>query len=211
MIAALGIIARFGIAALVGFEGLNWAGVLGFTLDFSWLGLIVTAVAVFVLLEGSSFFLRRTTDHGLHPLVYLAGVASLSVDALGDIAHWYGRFGWYDQLAHFQGGVVAAAISYNILWQLERAGRIRLGAAGRTVTVVAFTAFLGVLYEMEEYFEDLWYWGRQVRLGDGPDTVNDIIFNIVGALAVLVVVAAWLRWRGTARPMGPIRPISPIP
>ncbi len=199
------IVARLGLASFIGFEGLNWFGVLDFTLDFSWLGLIVTATAVVALLEGSAFLLKRTTGRGLHPVAYFAGAAGLAVDAIGDMAHLYGRFAWYDQVAHFLGGAVVGIVAFNVLWQLEQAGRIRLGGWGRGFAVVAAAAFFGSLYEIEEYLEDLWRWHRQVRLGDGPDTANDLLLNIVGAIAVVAAVALWqrLRARGSTRVYAP--------
>lgn len=211
---ALLLLARFGLAALVGFEGLNWAGVLGLTLDFSWLGLIVTATAVIALLEGSAFLLKRATGRGLHPAVYFAGAASLLVDAAGDMGHFYNRFDWYDQVAHFVGGAVVGLVTFNVLWQLERAGRIRLGAWLRGTFVVAMGAFLGSLYEIEEYLEDAWKWHRQVRLGDGPDTANDMLLNVLGALAAAVIAAivVYLRHRhGAFQPEGvePTHPRTP--
>ncbi|MBI3305495.1 hypothetical protein HYZ80_04195 [Candidatus Parcubacteria bacterium] len=195
------IISRLGLASLIGFEGLNWIGVLDFTLDFSWLGLIVTAVAVVAFLEGAAFLLKRTTGRGLHPVAYFAGAAGLAFDAIGDIAHLYGRFAWYDQVAHFLGGAVVGIVAFNVLWQLEQAGRMRLGAGWRSLFVVSIGAFFGSLYEIEEYLEDLWKWHRQVRLGDGPDTANDLLFNIVGAIAVVAAVVLWqrLRARSSAR------------
>lgn len=205
------LLARFGLAGLVGFEGLNWAGLLDFTLDFSWLGLIVTAGAVAVMLEGTSVALRRATGRALHPLVYVLAVIGLSVDAFGDIAHLYGRFAWYDQLAHLVGGGVVAAAMLSILWQLEQAGRIRLGSIGRGLAAVALAAFFGSLYEIEEYLEDAWKWHRQVRLGDGPDTANDILFNILGALAVAVIasIVVYLRNRHGASQPGGMEPTHP--
>lgn len=206
--------ARLGLAGLIGFEGLNWVGVLGFTLDFSWLGLIVTAGAVIALLEGSAFLLRRATGRGLHPIAYLAGAAALFVDALGDVLHLYGRFGWYDQFAHLVGGAVVGLVAFNVFWQLEVAGRIRLGGWLRGISVVAIGALMGVLYEIEEYLEDLWKWHRQVRLGDGPDTANDLLLNILGALVVAVIASAmvYLRNRhGASQPEGvePTHPRTP--
>lgn len=195
MASTLLLMARLGLASLVGFEGLNWVGVLGFTLDFSWLGLIVTAVAVIILLEAAAFFLRRATGRGLHAIAYLAATAVLFVDALGDILHLYGRFDWYDQFAHLVGGAVVGLVAFNVFWQLEAAGRIRLGVWLRGVSVVAMGALFGALYEIEEYLEDAWKWHRQVRLGDGPDTANDLLLNIIGAIAVVAAVAVWQRLR----------------
>ncbi|MBI2624026.1 hypothetical protein HYW67_00845 [Candidatus Parcubacteria bacterium] len=199
MATSLLIVARLGLASLIGFEGLNWFGVLDFTLDFSWLGLMVTAVAVLALLEGSAFLLKRTTGRGLHPVAYFAGAVALAVDAIGDIVHLYGRFAWYDQAAHFLGGAVVGIVAFNVLWQLEGVGRIRIGAGWRSLFIVSMGALFGSLYEIEEYLEDLWKWHRQVRLGDGPDTVNDIIFNILGALAVAIIAAFIVRKRHVDR------------
>ena len=52
---------------------------------------------------------------------------------------------------------------------------------------LGFVALFGDFYEIEEYLEDRLYHGRQVRLGGGPDTADDLLFNLVGGVAVGLV------------------------
>jgi len=56
--------------------------------------------------------------------------------------------------------------------------------------LLGFMAFcggtlLGVLYELEEYIEDVFTSGN--RLGTGEDTANDMLWNTVGGLVVVFI------------------------
>lgn len=52
---------------------------------------------------------------------------------------------------------------------------------------ISVTSLFGSFYEIEEYLEDAFYNHRQVRLGDGPDTANDLLLNLYGATAVGII------------------------
>ena len=58
---------------------------------------------------------------------------------------------------------------------------------------ISFVGFFGSLYEIEEYLEDAYYHHRQVRLGDGQDTANDLLMNLVGGFAASAVYAYFLK------------------
>jgi len=47
---------------------------------------------------------------------------------------------------------------------------------------------LGTAYEVEEWLEDAWVHGQMLRLGDGPDTADDLLMNIIGAGIVMAIV-----------------------
>jgi len=47
------------------------------------------------------------------------------------------------------------------------------------------------MYEIEEYLED--YFTGSHRLGDGLDTAEDLMFNIVGGLVVLSIIVIYLK------------------
>ena len=175
------IVPRILIGALVGFELLNIAGVLNFTLDFSWLGLLVTSVGTFIVIETAYHVFRRRNIF-LSPSPYSLAVAGLWLDALGDILHWYARFGWYDQFMHFAGGVIVMTISLVIFSKIQKKFSLPLFAV--LLFSLAFVSLSGTLYETEEYLEDRFYHGHQLRLGDGPDTADDLMWNLAGGLGV---------------------------
>ena len=171
-------------AAVLLFEFANWAGILRFTLTFSWFGLIVTAAVLWAIVE---FLWRKLGE--LH--AYRKGwllfviVLSLMIDLLGDLFRWYETFPWYDQLAHFLGGVSVAIAVVIVL----RAANIlpdvsvqpHLSFAMQLLIVMAFVTLFGVIYELEEYAETVWL--QNNRLGDVFDTMDDILLNMLGGIA----------------------------
>ncbi len=171
------LLARFSIISLICFELLNLFGVLNFTLDFSWFGLIVTSSITLALVE-AIYRLFRKKNLILPSFPYYIIAASLWFDAVGDIGHFYGNISWYDQVAHFLGGMAVMSMALGILSKYRQ--KYEMGIVTMIFICLAFTSFFGDLYEMEEYLEDVLYHHRQVRLGDGPDTANDLMMNLIG-------------------------------
>ena len=179
---------RLGFIFWLVFETLNWLGVLHFTLDFTWRGLIMTSAVVWGMVEIVSALTKRWTGKPLPWFVFFGALFSTSVDAIGDIQHWYVEFDWYDKMAHALGGGMAALLVFFVIWQLVHAGKIFLGKKLAGFMSFSVAAFLGVCYELEEYIEDVITHGN--RLGDGPDTANDLMWNTIGAVAAVVVLVA---------------------
>jgi len=65
-------------AGFIIFEFLNLSGVLNIPLDFSWLGLLVTAVAVWLIIELIGYLLR---DPHILTIGLWIGLAGLGLDA----------------------------------------------------------------------------------------------------------------------------------
>lgn len=181
-------IGRILIAALILFETLNLAGVLNFTLDFSWQGLLVTSVGTFLALEIIYFAFRRKGIL-LPQLPYFLAAVGLCLDALGDVAHFYARAGWYDQFMHIMGGGIVMALAVTFLSNLKE----KLPLALILFLALGLVAFLGDLYEIEEYLEDKFYHGRPVRLGTGPDTADDLMWNLIGGISAGIIYYGALR------------------
>ena len=186
---------RLFFVGLIIFEILNYLKILQFNLQYTWLGLIITASASWLLVEYLANEFRKRKGHFLHWLIWLIVLASLSLDAAGDFFHLYGRFSWWDQLIHlFVSAVVCFTLFtiINTFWidqfkfsLLFKSGRLKLSlllAATSTLT-------LGALYEIEEYTEDLIFYTN--RLGPGTDTPNDLLFNLIGVLIAVAFVGIY--------------------
>jgi len=170
-------------ASVLVFELLNWAGILHFTLTFSWFGLIVTALGVWAVVEflweklGELDALRKGW------LLFFI-LASLFIDVFGDIFGWYGAFFWYDRFAHFMGGLsVAIALvivlrAKNILPDLSI--QPHLSFSIQMLILVALVTLFGVFYELEEYAETFFLHNN--RLGDVFDTMDDLLLNLLGGV-----------------------------
>lgn len=179
-------LARIVFAGLIIFEIFNYFSVLKFKVDFTWFGLILTAAAIWGGLEIAHHFLKMRCHHILHSAIWFLAIFALCIDALGDILHCYSRFSWYDQVAHFTGSVVAGAIIFSILKAVNPCRVNKMGDSLMYFLTFTSVTTLGVFYELEEYLED--YFNLTNRLGDGPDTTNDLLLNVVGVLAVILFV-----------------------
>lgn len=178
---------RLGFLGLLLYELLAWAGVIDSDLDFTWRGLVVTLLAVWAFMEATSWWLNKKRGGPIHAIVFLLPFLSIFVDALGDIHHWYVTYSWYDQVAHFTGGGSTVVLFWNIMLRL-----VREDARERQPWIVyqlalGYAVAVGMLYEFEEYTEDVIF--KSNRLGDGPDTVNDLLLNFLGAIVYLTLVA----------------------
>jgi uncharacterized membrane protein YjdF len=184
----LKIISRTAIAGLIVFELLNEAGILLFSLDFTWLGLSITAIFCWSVIEIISGLLKKSYGAPLAGWTMFIAAGAVYMDALGDILHFYGRFGWYDQFAHFAGGAAVAILAFDIAWRLAQKHKIPLWFS--SFFTIAATALFGALYEIEEYLED--YFTGSHRLGNGPDTANDLFLDIIGAIVIILAINAIL-------------------
>jgi len=184
-------LSRLLLLGLIIFELLNQFKVLNYPLTFTWLGLILTSTIIWLLLEIISFYTQKKCGRPIAGLSMLTATAVVYLDALGDIFLFYARYGFYDQVAHLVGGAAAAAIVYSIIKSLIDCQRIKLGLFGQGFFSWMTATFLGVIYELEEYFEDIFTGSH--RLGDGMDTANDLFLDIVGGLVIIVIVTFYFK------------------
>ena len=190
-------IIRVLFVGLIVFEILNFLKILNFTLEFTWLGLIITAITSLVLLEIVAHKYRQKKKHRLHWSVWLIILASLCLDVFGDIFHFYGQYDWWDQVVHTFISAVTCFTLFTIIsafWidkfrfsLLFKKGKLTLSLLLAATSTMTLTA----LYEIEEYIEDTLF--DTNRLGPGTDTVNDLVCNLFGVLIVVVFVVVYYR------------------
>jgi len=184
--------ARFLFAGLIIFEILNFLKILQFNTQFTWLGLVITAIFCLALLELSAYKYKQKKGHYLHWSVWIIATIALGLDAAGDFFHLYGNIIWWDQFVHYS---VCAIINFtlfaviNAFWidkfkfsLLFKKGRLKLALFLATASTVS----LGALYEVEEYLEDVFF--QTNRLGPGADTADDLTMNILGALTTVAII-----------------------
>jgi len=187
--------ARLLFAGLFIFELLNFLKILQFNLQYTWLGLVITLLASFFVLEITAHKYKKIKGHQLHWSMWLIVAAGLSLDAAGDFFHLYGKYSWWDQFVHiFVSAVVGFAlfIVINAFWidkfkfsLLFSAGRLKLSLWLAATTTLSLSA----LYEIEEYAEDVLF--QTNRLGPGTDTANDLFMNLIGIAITAAIIAAY--------------------
>ena len=183
---------RIFFAGLFIFELLNYLKILQFSLEYTWLGLVITSAISFTVLEITAHKYKKIKGYHLHWLMWLIVAAGLSLDAAGDFFHLYGRYFWWDQFVHiFVSAVVCFTlfIVINAFWidkfkfsLLFSAGRLKLSIFLAATTTLSLSA----LYEIEEYAEDVLF--HTNRLGPGADTANDLFCNLTGVLAAVFFI-----------------------
>ncbi|MBU4361014.1 hypothetical protein KKA66_04170 [Patescibacteria group bacterium] len=188
-------IIRVFFVCLIIFEILNFLKILNFTLEFTWLGLIITAIVSLVLLEVVGHKYKQKKKHSLHWSIWLIVLAGLCLDVFGDIFHFYGQYNWWDQVVHMFISAVTCFTLFTIIsafWidkfkfsLLFKKGRLILSLLLATTTTMTLSA----LYEIEEYLEDIIF--HTNRLGPGTDTVNDLVFNLFGVLIIVIFVVVY--------------------
>ena len=62
---------------------------------------------------------------------------------------------------------------------------------------LCLNVLFAVLYEIEEYSEDFFYGTN--RLGDGPDTANDLMLNLIGGAIIILAIMAYRAIRESDR------------
>ncbi len=187
--------ARLFFVALITFEILNSLKILRFSLEYTWLGLIITSIAAFILLEVTAYKYKELKGHYLHWSIWLIVAGGLSLDAAGDFFHLYGKFNWWDQCVHFLVNAVACFTLFSVIsafWidkfkfsLLMKTGRLKLSL----LLAATSTLSLSAIYEIEEYTEDLIF--HTHRLGPGADTANDLLFNLMGITATVIFVSIY--------------------
>lgn len=185
------VVARIAFATWIFVEILSWAGILPLTLEFTWLGLVITASAAWGALELISWWLRKHGAATLWGWTFLVALVSQCTDAFGDILRLYGTYSWYDQVAHFVGGAVLALVTFNTLHALHDAGKVQLPLGARVLVSIAAAMAIGSLYELEEYGEDVVFGSN--RLGSAFDTGNDMLLNTLGAVCIILVLQRFFR------------------
>jgi len=184
---------RLGFLGILALEIIKWR-LLKSSVTFTWLGLVLTVLGVVFLIEGGAYLARKRWGVVLHWTSYAGAFLSLSLDAFGDMFHWYTKYApWFDKALHFVAGGVIALILYDLLSQVRLKNPAAFSWGWMLVIIVLGSLLLGFSYEWLEYAEDTFYWHHGVRLGDAYDTVDDIDMTLLGGAAAALALAAFAK------------------
>ncbi len=179
-------LARILIIGLFTFEFSNWIGLLDYQLEFTWVGLALTTLAVYLIVASIEYYLLAKYGIYLHWATWPMVAIMLLFDFLGDFFYLYERWLPYDRIAHAFSGIFLVPLLYSFYNRVSWAKKWRYPLVVNLVLAIGSNVFLAVLYEIEEYSEDIIY--HTSRLGNGFDTANDLLMNLVGALIVSTMI-----------------------
>ncbi|MFH0852158.1 MAG: hypothetical protein V1845_00940 [bacterium] len=183
-------LSRILLWGLLFYELLNLVGLVHHQINYTWTGLIATTVFSCFILEMILYYTKKIFGQVIFGLLMLMASAAVFADALGDMHKLFDKLYWFDQIMHFfAGGVACAAIIFWVFKKLEDSHRIKVGLIGVGFITWMTTAFFGVLYELAEYFEDLVTGSH--RLGDGFDTANDLMHDVLGSLTLITILVIY--------------------
>lgn len=148
--------------------------------SFTASGLLLQSIVFYIFLELINHFIKK---YRKMPPWWVASsmVILLAMDAIGDYLHWYDRFPYYDAILHF----LIPMTTVLGIWAIRHTFALVINYKILFFSVVPCVITLAVLYELEEYLEDV-FTGSQ-RLGDGFDTANDLLMGLLGALLPVVL------------------------
>lgn len=141
--------------------------------------------------------LRRDLGVPLDPRLGVLVTAAVSLHSLGMLG-LYERTWWWDHLTHTLSAVIVASIGYAVTRAFdEHSDAVHFPAEFLAVYVLLFTVALGVVWEVLEFAAR----GVGHALGTEPvvvqygleDTMLDIVFDFLGALAVALFGTRRLR------------------
>ncbi len=177
------------------FEFLNYLKVFQYQVDYTWFGRFFSTLVLFGILRVIDEVFKRTLKRRLQGTVWFVMAGLLWLDFCGDIFHFYSRWGWYDQFVHFMSGICLVVCLILVFETCVVRLRWKLPSGIIFILALGINTIFAVAYELEEYLED--YFFHTQRLGDGFDTANDLMLNLLaGALTILGVVV----WRKFSKP-----------
>lgn len=99
------------------------------------------------------------------------------------------RIFYFDTILHFFGGFFVAMFFYDYLKEYTKSRKIK-----KLLIITGATIFIGVIWEFSEYIatyflSDYLYsnYGIVCCMGDLNDTINDLLMDIIGAIAFIVL------------------------
>ncbi len=139
--------------------------------------------------------LRRKYNITLPGFIAWAAVLGVWLDAAGNFAHFYWNVSWWDNLTHFEGSLSLAVILLFILHKLRSSGFLQLSPFHIGLYTISLTMLLVSLYEISEFIGDILF--NTQRVGPRYDTASDLLYNLLGALAVVWVGSYLFRRKKT--------------
>lgn len=110
-------------------------------------------------------------------------IAIAVVNALADINHWYWTMKWFDTPMHLAGGAWLAG--FGVWWQYYRRGVVLPGFSQILGVCLVFALSIGLLWEAYEAVVSFITVGHMNAI---PDTLADLLFDIIGGTTVAILV-----------------------
>jgi hypothetical protein len=114
---------------------------------------------------------------------------------LGEIADFYNTFQWWDLMLHGAASVGLTVIGFMLLVIFFRERELSISPAFTSFLALSFTLSLAVLWEIYEFFIDMFFHTNTLMQPSNSDTMWDLIISVVGAGVVVVGGYRYVRWK----------------
>lgn len=159
-----------------------------FTPDFSrywWYQFFQITLALLLLIGVDSLL---QSSGGLSRVTHVMIVMAALADMLGNVAHGYRTFDWYDKVLHAYTGATFTFAAYDVLRGIGWPKQSTRFLGGALLPAAVSIAFAAIGWEVYEFLGDVLLHTERVR--DWRDTAYDVIAATCGAL----VASAFLRY-----------------
>lgn len=107
------------------------------------------------------------------------------VNGLADTYHWYWTMRWFDMPMHFAGGAWLAG--FGVWWQYSKQGVPMQRFLPLLGVCIVYALSIGLLWEAYEAVVSFFTVGHMNAI---PDTLSDLLFDILGGTSVAILVWA---------------------
>jgi len=167
----------------------------GFILSANWPNAILTVV-IFLLMMGPTFLKQKYQIYIPFEFDFAITLFIFLTLFLGGLRDFYGRFSWWDDLLHFQSGILLGVIGFLLVYILneQKSTKLTMSAGFIAFFSFCFSVAAAGLWELYEFFADLWF-GYNMQRSGLVDTMGDITINAIGALIVSILGYLWVKRR----------------
>lgn len=122
--------------------------------------------------------------HNVHiPVVFIYGAIGFIFFSimLGQFGGMYDKFHWYDSFLHFIAALVLGIVGFLIIYVFYSVNKLKLPLLIVVIFSFSFAVAIGVLWEIIEYYIDI-FLGTNMQVNSLDDTMVDLIIDCIGAL-----------------------------
>ncbi|MBX4195582.1 hypothetical protein KW796_01330 [Candidatus Parcubacteria bacterium] len=168
------------------------AAALAFLWQREWSSAVYTAL-IFLLMI-SPGILKRWWDIYLPFELEITSVIFIFLTLfLGSLENFYEEFPWWDGVLHFGSGFLLGFFGFVFIYILNQgSGKLNLSSGFSAIFSVMFSVTIGAIWEIAEFIFDKFTGARTMETGL-PDTMGDMIVNLIGAVIVATAAYIWMK------------------
>lgn len=118
---------------------------------------------------------------------------------LGAVSQVYWHVPWWDKAMHGVSGVMFGFLGFLIFYTLREQNKLNMSLKLVAMFAFCFSLAGGAMWELAEFGSDH-FWGSGAQRNGNADTMNDLLYDAIGALVIAVAGYRYLkRGRGVLR------------